>query len=270
MKTFDDKILAQIDAYILDEMTPEELKAFEKILSSDPYLREELILQQSMHDSFRDTNRSYDKNDLNNPNVQDVIQQLKSEKYQSISSSIKSANKQYQNESKKIISIKKRNYLLISSAIVLTLLFCSTFLFNNNNNNLEQIYKQYAVHDDIHLVQKSNGTSSSATIEKQFNNKDYQNAYTNLSIYIKTNPTDTKAKLALGICALETNKIEEASEVFNNIMNGSSSLKHYGTWYLALSNIKIGDKKNTKLLLEKIPKSEYQIYTKAKELLSKI
>lgn len=270
MKSFDDNILAQIEAYIQGEMTPEEIIAFENSLSDNPDLREELNLQQSLHNSFRDTNNNYDEKDLLNPNVQDVIHQIKSDKYQSISSNIKLVNNQYQNDKVNVISLQKRNYFLFSTAIVIALIICSIFLFNNGNDNLDFVYKEYAVHNDIHLVEKSKNTIPSATIEKQFNNKDYYNAYTSLSNYVKSNPTSTKAKLAFGICALETEKTEVATEIFQTIMNGNSSFKHYGTWYLALIEVKTGNIKNAKSLLNKIPKSEHQIYIKAKEILKKI
>ena len=75
--------------------------------------------------------------------------------------------------------------------------------------------------------------------------------------------------LAEGICNLETEKYEQAKNIFNNIANSQSAYKDAGLWYQALTALKQKDNNGCSNLLKMIPATS--VYsTKAKALLEKL
>ncbi len=233
-----------IEKYLNGELNEEEIKSFQTRLKEDSAFSEEYTLQKSMN--------IFLEKDRNQP---------------ALESALASIGKDFFTEENKVIPIarnKNRNRWLIgliATAAVAALLV----MFNPFQQ--QDLYNQYAAHQPIALTEKSTGNDLSTKAETAFNQKDYALAYENLTLYLQENPADPKATLALGISALEEGKTAEAISIFEKINAGSSALKNYGTWYLALSYLKEKNFEKAGATLRLIPNSEKTLFNKAQKLL---
>lgn len=134
----------------------------------------------------------------------------------------------------------------------------------------KDLYQQYAVHQSINLVEKSDTTTSIAQAESYFNKGNYDQAYPSLKEYLQANTENQRAQLALGISALELGKQEEAISIFTTIHEGTSLLKASGTWYLALAYVKQKEFEKAKTLLLQIPNTDALLYQNAQALIREL
>lgn len=238
-----------IEKYLNGELNEEEIKNFKTRLNEDAAFSEEYTLQKSMN--------IFLEKDRNQPSLKSKLETIGGDFF-----------KEEKNEEKpKVIPIsrnKNRNRWLVgliaTAAIAVLLVMFNPF-------QPQDLYQQYASHQSISLTEKSSGSDAGTNAEQAFNQKNYALAFENLTIYLQENPDDQKAQLALGISALESGKTEEAISIFTKINVGSSALKNYGTWYLALSYLKQKDFEKTKTFLNQIPSSEKKLFEKAQSLL---
>lgn len=237
-----------IEKYLNGELNEEEIKKFQTRLKEDSTFSEEYTLQKSMN--------IYLEKDRNQPTLESKLDSLGSDFFK----------EEKKEEKDKVIPISRNKNRtrwligLIATAAIAALLV----MFNPFQG--EDLYQQYATHQPISLTEKSTGNDIATNAETAFNQKKYSLAYEKLTIYLQENPEDQKAQLSLGISALEIGKTEEAISIFKKINTGSSALKNYGTWYLALSYLKQNDFKNAKFFLNQIPNSEKVLFDKAQKL----
>jgi tetratricopeptide (TPR) repeat protein len=77
--------------------------------------------------------------------------------------------------------------------------------------------------------------------------------------------------LAIGICQLELDQLDNAGQTFQKILlNSSSPYKSQAEWYLALASLKKGDIAATKEILNGIIRNNTKYSTKATELVSRL
>lgn len=169
-------------------------------------------------------------------------------------------------QSPKIIPLAqkiKRGYWIVgmAAAIALIILLAWPFLFP------QSLYDQYNQHRSLALQER--GTSTHLDAETAFNQQHYEQAYEALSSYLNEHSDDVRARLALGICALELNRYEEALRIFESIQKGGSALAQSATWYLALTYVKQDQPQKAGPYLEQIQEGSFW-YTQAQELLEKI
>ncbi|MDB4285840.1 tetratricopeptide repeat protein [bacterium] len=153
--------------------------------------------------------------------------------------------------------------MLAAAAIALLLMVWNPF-------KPATLYKQYAVHQPLSLIEKSTDFDGAAVAQTAFNEGNYEAAYQALTQYILEYPQNNKALLHLGISALEIGKTTEAIAIFSALQNGGSVYKDYGTWYLALTYLKTKDFEKAEQQLEEIPVSEKLLYGKAELLLKEL
>lgn len=234
-----------IDRYLQGELSNEEVRSFKQRLKDDEEFAGEYSLRKGM-DIFLEKER-------NQPNLESSLERL--------------GDEFFEEEKKKTTFSIYRNRIFIglaaAAAIALALIIWNPF-------EATSLYDQYAIHQPISLTEKSTTAAIGTKAEKEFNTKNYKEAYKSLSTYIEQKPDDQKAKLALGISALELDKLEEASSTFSAIQNSNSALKEYGTWYLALTYLKKGDNEKAKSLLTKITSTEKNLFEKATKLLKSL
>lgn len=239
-----------IEKYLNGELNEEEILSFKTRLTEDTDFAQEYNLQKSMN--------IFLEKDKNAPALKKQFAKLGSEFFQ-------------EKNNEKVIPIdrKKGNrrslYGMIGAIAAIALLL---FIFNPFQSG--NLYDQYAAHQPLALTEKSTNASIATEAETFFNQKKYDLAYKNITMYLQENSDDQKAQLVLGISALEIGKDEEARAIFQKIHEGNSALKNYGTWYLALAYLKNKDFDQTKNYLKQIPNSERSLYTKAEKLLGEM
>ena len=111
------------------------------------------------------------------------------------------------------------------------------------------LYGRYDAHPELALVQRSGMAENSADLQAAYNNGDYEQAYEGLKVLVDEDAQNTQAQLALGISALETDRLEEARTVFEGLAEGNTAFQEYGRWYLALSYVKAGHLDKAKTIL---------------------
>ena len=166
----------------------------------------------------------------------------------------------------KVIPFRRKliYYLSAAAAIALICIFIWPFLFSNAS-----LYDQYAQHEPLALQKRNENASIVEEAENAFNKKDYATAYTKLKAITTDDATNIQARLAYGISALETDRLEEAKQIFQEIAQGQSAVKDSANWYLALTFLKEKNEKQAAEILQLIPENTFW-GKKAQELLTRI
>ena len=82
---------------------------------------------------------------------------------------------------------------------------------------------------------------------------------------LKEEPDNAEVQLAIGICQLELEQFENASQTFTSVNN--PLYKDQAQWYMAMTFLKQSDLTSARTILELIEKGDFN-YEKAQDLLS--
>lgn len=232
-----------INEYILGNLSEEQKIDFEQRLESDQSLYEEYLLQKSMYAYL-----------------------LERENRAEYTAEIDKLGNQYfpTNDRQSNISLKKT---LIVVLVMIAILLTCWYLLRPKEVNL---YESHANHFALHLVLKSDINTIALNAESAFNEGKFEEAIPSIQKYLESNSIDTKARLALGISYLETDQNEEAFRIFDEIGNGSSTLKDYAIWYKALYYVKKSDFTSAKEQIGALSDRDMQLNQKAQKLLTDI
>jgi len=242
MKEKDYKI---IDRHLQGELDNEEQQSFKQRLKDDADFAQAYKMSRQM--------TSYLQASQKQPALEEKMAELGKQYFKT----------EKKHEAKQVKMPFLRIGLAVAAAISLLLLIWNPF----NSTNL---YDEFATHPPLALVEKNAANILIEQAEQAYANKQYEVAYTALSKVIKDQPNNVQASLALGISALESDRTEEAKAIFVALSEGTSVLKTYGQWYVALTYIKQGDNEKAKPILESLGNDEPALKKKAKELLQKL
>ena len=233
-----------IEDYLSGKLSPEEIAAVDQRLATDAAFARAFQMQKSMNAFLVREN-----------NKKQLIPQLE-----------ELGKKHFEKTTAKTIGINRRRIFagLAVAASIALLIFALNQIFQ------QPLYDQYAIHQPLNLIEKSESAQVAAEAQEQFNNKNYKGAYQSLTTYLEQFPDDTKAILAKGIAALELDQYEDALAIFDQIHKGSTAFQSTGTWYLALTYVKQKNFEKAKEFLYQIPRSEHVLYDKAQELMKRI
>jgi len=159
----------------------------------------------------------------------------------------------------------KRWIQLAAASIVIAL--GVTFFFNRDRS--KPTYAQFAKYEALALAERGMEDSLKVLAGNYFNNKQYERAATTLEELLQREPDNTQAKLYLGIALTETDRFDQADELFKEIQTGGSIFTSKATWYLALSYLKQNETDACQSTLEEIPESAEE-YDRAQKLLEEL
>ena len=229
------------DQYLQDELSAEDKVKFENQLSEDPELA-------SAFETFKELNLHLE-NKFGNADEFDAFK----ENLESIS------NNHFKTAKPKVIAFKPWIYLVAASVAVLV----GLFLFNPNPN-----FEDFNQHENAYFTERGTIDTNLKQAEEAFNAKNYAAAIPFFEAVLKEKKTP-EIQYYYGISLLETNKIQEAEAVFNELKAGTSIYKNKAIWSLALSKLKQKDYKSCKEILLTIP-SDYEDYNQVQELLKEL
>jgi hypothetical protein len=229
------------DQYLQDELSVEDKVKFENQLSEDP----ELV---SAFETFKELNLHME-NKFGNADELDAFK----ENLQSIS------NNHFKDSKSKVIAFKPWIYLVAASVVLLA----GLFLFNPNPN-----FEDFNQHENAYFTERGTVDADLKQAEEAFNAKKYSVAIPFFEAVLKEKKTP-EIQYFYGISLLETNKIQEAGVVFNELKSGTSIYKNKAIWSLALSKLKQKDYKSCKEILLTIP-SDYEDYDQVQKLLEEL
>ncbi|MEM9546887.1 MAG: CDC27 family protein [Bacteroidota bacterium] len=225
--------------YLQGNLSAAQEQVFEQRLESDDEFLEEYMLIKQMYSHLRERNDR--------------------EMY---TAKVEELGTKYFNKKPGSSRFTIKNILLLVIA-TLAILFIVWYILKPQKTEL---YKDHAKHFALHLVMKSDVNEDAIASEESFNSGNYKNATIAIQKYLNANPMDTKARLALGICHLETENLQEAIEIFDEIRNGTSTLRDYGTWYAALYYVKLEEYEQANEMLDSISENDPQLNKKRQTL----
>ncbi|MFV5690984.1 tetratricopeptide repeat protein [Flavobacterium sp. LT1R49] len=231
------------DQYLQDELSAEDKVKFENELAEDPELA-------SAFDTFKELNLHLE-NKFGNADEFDAFK----ENLESISN----AHFKDSKPKAKVIAFKPWIYLVAASVAILF----GLFLFNPNPN-----FEDFNQQENAYFTERGTIDVNLKQAETTFNAKNYAAAIPFFEAVLKEKKTP-EIQYFYGISLLETNKIQEAEAVFNELKAGTSIYKNKAIWSLALSKLKQKDYKACKEILLTIP-LDYEDYDQVQELLKEL
>ncbi|TDE55388.1 tetratricopeptide repeat protein [Flavobacterium sp. GT3P67] len=231
------------DHYLQDELSVEDKVKFENQLAEDPELA-------SAFEIFKELNLHLE-NKFGNADEFNAFK----ENSKSISNDHFKASK----PKTKVIGFKPWIYLVAASVVVLL----GLFLFNPKPN-----FEDFNQHENAYFTERGAVDEKLKQAEDAFNAKNYKAAISFFKAVLKEKDTP-EIHYFYGISLLETNEIQEAEVVFNELKAGTSIYKNKAIWNLALAKLKQKDYKSCKEILFTIS-SDYEDYEQVQELLKEL
>lgn len=235
------------DNYINNELSNSEVTSFKNRLQSDTDFKQEFEIYKALENSLNSKFNTKEETALRK-----TLSNLGSKYINSKDSSTKKKGT--------LISMVNYKQLMVAASIALLV---GLFLFNNGT----PVYSDFANHNSLELVVRSENNETILKAEKAFNSKNYKEALDYLTLL--PNQNDTEIKLYKGISYLELNNYVEADIIFDAISSGNSAFKNTAMWYKALSMLKQEQFEACKYVLQTIPESADE-YKQAKKLLRKL
>jgi hypothetical protein len=243
MSTFND-----IARYAEGDMTAEERSAFETNLASDETLQQQLNLYREVHGSLQQHLGA----DEQRHHLQATLHSQRGEFFNEAS------------QPGKVVSMKR---WLRGAAAVAAVLIAVVFVWQFMQPGLFDKYSETTM-----AAPAERGEQTAEMLEgavAAFNKKDYLSAAEALAQIKKHDTANSYVNFYYGVSLLQTNRIAEAREIFDQLYAGQSAFKFEAAFYQALSFLKEDNKALCREWLQKIP-ADAPNYNKAQELLKKL
>ena len=141
-------------------------------------------------------------------------------------------------------------YLGVAASIGALILFA--YLMLGSSPNTDEIFANY--YQPYPTTFTSRGESSDIellTVSQLYEEGKYNAAIPLFETLLANREDDGQLQLALGICYLETERLEQAQELFQNIRaEGLLLYKDLAVWYLSLSLMKMDELETAKMWLQ--------------------
>jgi hypothetical protein len=233
-----------IDQYLRGELDEEGMKEVNAKRQLDAAFEEEL--------SFQEETQQFLKQREKRAQLKAQLQQLKQEQPDT-------------KQEAKVVPFRRRNLYIIgiAASIAFVLLFAYPFLFPSD------LYQQFNDHQALNLQTRGDSPTAYQVAEQAFNSGDFATAYTSIKTIIASDTVTTAYhQIALGIAALETDRLAEAKTIFTQVGEGQSVFTLQAQWYLALTYVKQKDNAAARSILEVILEEPWK--GKAQRLLQKL
>jgi len=219
----------QIEKYLAKEMKGDELFDFEQELKKNTKLEKEVALHNEIAQAITE---------------KDVIE---------FRNLVQSTLKNKTSNTKKVFSIKWR-YISIAATILIILVIGMVVMYPNlfQKKPAEQLYiTYYEPYQDL-ITGRSNEINDKNTglALMYYNRQEYHKVIEQLNnVDISNKPL---LQLYAGISYLTINDVKKAHITFENISKGNNLFQIEALWYNALTYLKEGDIKKSKLMLKEI------------------
>jgi len=222
------ELFEKIEGYLAEELSNDEVIAFEKEMAMDTELKEEVDKHRDLHRVLQDT---------------DTLRFR--EKLQKISAELK------EEELAKKNTTSYFSYFKIAASVIV-IIGAGTLLWNNFNtkNAFSDLYLSYYEPYPVEDITRGETTSNLSVVMNNYTKGDYDRVIPELQ-EIPPSSISEQLRLYLGNSYLNTNNEREALKQFEII---SDTGKYYedATWYRALTYLKLGENKESSEVLEKI------------------
>jgi tetratricopeptide (TPR) repeat protein len=249
-----------IERYLDEELSEEELAAFQVALKNDPELRKEVAAEQAtrttlyamMVDKFRQKailEGEFEENESQSSQEENVISKHNT-----------------------LVISKKNNWKnWAMAASIIGIVASAAFFYNiNSRTDYGALSSEYSFDYPVPMVQ---GPETEKDIVNQFyqqiKSTNYKAALITYSQLPELIQSQSDLVFFKAYCLLKEKKYQEAQKEFSSIPNNHPTLKEPIQWYILMS--KLGEKQNIETDLQAIADNNNHSYQeKARELLQKI
>ena len=245
--------IEEIEGYIYNELTEEELASFEAELSSNRVLAGEIELIRDIDMALKESEVIQLRN-----NLQDIAAKIASEK---------------QTELSFVTRFKARKVILSSVAASLILLLGITGLLTRQASQDKLYQKFYATYQTSGINRSANEPADQAfaTALQKFDGQDYGAALNLLQEVISRNQNNTVAHFYTGASLQETGKYRDAiSEYQMVIVDKDNLFIEQAQWYIGLCYLQTNENKKAYQHFKKIAENQGFYRPKAQAILRKM
>lgn len=244
------KYSASVEQYLSNEMVQAERELFERDISSNPELSQELKLSRTIDAALK----------------QDDIIDLRQK--------LLAAYRENQKEQHEVPVIRlhvKRFWYAAASLILLAALGSSLFFGLPGSNSNERLFKQYYSPENLVTVTRS-GDANIVEAVMKFQEKDYSVAAKLFKQILANDQSNFAGWFYYGISSIETENYDQAEQAFKTIIADNQNLYiEHAEWYLGLCYLKSDQTEKARVQLSKIAVDPDNIHRKdARHLLDKL
>ncbi|EPR72868.1 hypothetical protein ADIWIN_2191 [Winogradskyella psychrotolerans RS-3] len=240
----------QFEAYLVGDLSEEDLLAFNMRLESDPEFNKSFEI-------YKDLTSNLEHQIANEREIFDFkanLDVISSQHFNAI-----------HDEDLIIKPSPTSNFYkyAVAASVVILLGF---FVFNQFGS---PSYDDYNNFDAISLTVRSAEDDSFSKAEQNFNSQNYDDAIVVFNTILEADFSNLEIQLYKSIALVETNQFEEAEVLLNKLSNGNSAYKNKAKWILALNYLKQNKESECINVLKTIPQ-DAEDYKTAQELMKKL
>jgi len=237
------KYYEKIQNYVSGTLTATEKLAFEQEVPQNKELANELDLYKNLIPVIA-------PNKTGELNLRNTLSEIHS-------------NKSISKTPGKTINLKW--YVSLAASLILLMGVIKFVPFGEQGSGMEQYFK----YDKIALVSKSVQDPAYGELERAFNAQDYVASNALAKKILAMDSDNADVLLAQGIAQMEIGALDAAIESFNTLKNANLRVDK-SDWYLALTYLKMENKKAAILKLEKIIQEQGYKNDLAQRLLTRL
>ena len=245
-------VFDHIDRYLDGDLTPEELLVFNQELQSNADLQEQVKLEKDMRallsdDDWVETNRVLIHNSDEGKKLKRYYE---SDEAQSIQNTIREVIEKNRTGG-------KRKFIWLSIAASIAVLLTSTFLIFKDGSTSD-LYAAYIDKEELpSMITRSNGEGVLEKAQLLYEEGNYKKAIEGFENYqAQKDSLNPLSYIYLGISYLEEAEYRRAKAQFMRLSESNTLQSEKADWYLLLTYLKQGNKKEAKQTLNKILQSE--------------
>ncbi|SHI84423.1 tetratricopeptide repeat protein [Aquimarina spongiae] len=258
----------KIEAYLGGDMTPEEQKQFEEMMSQNPKLREEVQLANEVNHHLNDSAWMVIEADKNDPVKQELENYVKSDEAIVLKSKLRQVGANYKKKRSNSSSIK---YIVGAVAAILIIALISNVFWNSRPSH-DVLYTEFYIESDLPSIIKRGSENKLLTeAVALFKSNEYDQAIQLFEQYEReTQGTDPSIYIYTGFSYLENGNFDRALQNFDKLLNSDSIDKSKAFWYKSLVYLKSDRIEECKTILSQIIDDSLFNAQKAKRLLGEL
>ncbi len=245
--------IEELESYIHNELSSEELASFEAELTSNQKLMDEIELIKNIDLALAET----DVMQLRN-NLQNIAGEIAANKHTERSFAGK---------------FKAKRIVLSTVAASLILLLGITGIMSRQASQNDIYQKFYTKYEVTGIVRSANTTANQTLTEalRKFENQDYNEALDLFSEVINKDQNNMVGHFYTGVSLQETGKYKNAIKEYETVIIDKDNLfTEQAEWYIGLCYLQTNENKKAYQQFKKIAKNEGFYQQKAKAILSNI
>lgn len=251
-----EEIQLLLDDYLNDRLPADSKEKFEKSLSQQPDLQEELVIHQNLMHVIGEQPDMRRKEMAKHPMMKEVLEVLDSEETRQLRATISEVNEEYQQNQGKSSGTIMRSFPLmaIAASIIILLNFGLVFWQDSSNADLYDAYKDS--YSPISLVERSSSVNTSLNvIINALQAADYEKVITSVNDAPELVKQHAEVLLYLGLAYRETAQFDESIKAFERYAAINDLDQSIADWNIGLIYLKTEENAKAKSYFQKLAES---------------